>query len=121
MDTMSAFARGMAASDQEHKVFDWNEAARIIKNRKIKTVSAGLMEDWGYTSGYILLDGVIPKKDDTYTYLSSNWATPVLSFDDEIFVECYKMQSEVPNWNSETYWPESARRIIDPFLLTFLT
>ena len=121
MDTMSAFARGLAARGREHKVFDWDEAARIIKNRNINTVSAGLMEDWDYTSGLILVEGVIPEKDKTYTYLSSNWATPVLSFDDETFIDCYKMQSEVPDWNSDTFWPESARRIIDPFLLTFLT
>lgn len=118
MDILSAIAQSNANRNQELKVFDWDKAAQIIKKEKLYTVYAGLTEDWDYTGGCILINGIIPKHNTAY--LSSTWATPVISVDNGIFVECYKMASEVPNWNDETYWPESARRILDPFLLTQL-
>lgn len=117
MDLISAIAKNMDPQDQELSVFDWDKAATIIRDQKLHTVYAGLKEDWDLTSGPILINGSIP---EAYTFLASTWATPAFSVDNEIFVTCYKMQSEVPNWNASTFWPESARRIIDPFLLSEL-
>jgi len=111
MDTLSAFIRGQAARGQEHKVFDWDRAARLIRERGATNAAAGLNGDWEYTGGRILRDGKPISRDDTYTYLSSNWATPELEIDGEV-VECYRMQSEVPDWDSGTYWPESALAIL---------
>lgn len=111
MDTMAAFARGVANRGREHRVFDWDKAARIIKERKPSCAAAGLSEDWGCTGGDIYRDGQPVKADDTYVYLSSNWATPVLEIDGEN-IECWLMESQAHGWNARTYWPESAITIL---------
>lgn len=108
MGTSSAFARGMANRGREMKVFDWDKAARLIKESGCKEASAGLSQDWEYTGGCIFKDG---KPDlDSYTYLASTWATPELELDDEI-VDCYIMESQT-TWNESTKWPESALKIL---------
>lgn len=93
-------------------VFDWDEAARIIKKEKPLWAEAGLMGDWPYTGGCIY------KKDDIfvedYTYLASTWALPaLLLFDGEKkwYIECYVMGSET-EWNEHTVWPDSAVKIL---------
>lgn len=115
MDTFNAFIKGEINRGKELKVFDWEKAARIIKDKKAKNVSAGLKEDWFWTAGPILEDGEIPEKG--YTYLASTWATPILEIDEgdaEVHrIDCYKMQSETPDWNSCTFWPELARKILE--------
>ena len=112
MNTTEAFIMGEANRGKEPKVFDWNEAAKIIKERGAQNAEAGLSEDWEWTGGEIITDGKPTPKDDTYTYLSSTWATPELHVDGEA-IECYKMQSEVPDWGPDTYWPESALEILN--------
>lgn len=111
MDTMQAFAMGQANKGNEQKVFDWNRAAEIIKEKRPDKAGAGLSGDWEWTGGPIWLDGKPVPKEDTYTYLSSCWATPELEIDGEI-IDCYKMQSEVPDWDCDTYWPQSALAIL---------
>jgi hypothetical protein len=108
MDTLTAFAMGQANKGKELKVFDWDRAAEIIKERKPKVARAGLAGDWGHTGGTIYEDGEIV--DDDYTYLASNWATPELEIDGEI-IACYKMESET-DYNSSTKWPNSATKIL---------
>lgn len=108
MDTISAFKKGMASFGKEAMVFDWDKAATLIIEHKGKHVSAGLHDDWEYTGGEILKDGRMIPQEDTYTYLASTWATPEINIDGIIY-ECYKMESEVPEWDSDTYWPEEAR------------
>lgn len=110
MDTASAFAMGQANRGNELKVFDWDKAAIMIKERKALNARAGLRGDWEWTGGDILVDGKIP--EGSYTYLASTWATPELDIDG-ILYECYKMQSEVPNWDADTFWPDSARKILN--------
>ena len=110
MNSMAAFARGEASRSKELKVFDWDKAAQIIKDRGAKNASAGLSEDWDWTGGSILVDGRIPK--DAYTFLASTWATPELQIEDEDVIDCYKMKSETPDWGSDTFWPDSAKEIL---------
>ena len=110
MDTMRAFARGQAAGDAEHRVFDWNKAAQLINEYQPKEASAGLSEDWEWTGGIIFAGGK-PVKDG-YTYLASNWATPEIELDGELH-SCFVMQSEQPDWNSATKWPDSALQILE--------
>lgn len=111
MDTLSAFAMAQAAEGKELKVFDWEKAATIIKKRNAQNASAGLSGDWEYTGGRILKNGKPVPEDETYTYLASTWATPELEVDGEV-IDCFKMQSEVPKWGSDTYWPEEALAIL---------
>ena len=94
------------------KVFDWDKAARILRDRGAKTAGAGLAEDWKWTGGSILRDGKPMARDDTYTFLASWWATPVLFVDGEE-VECWRPESEAPGWDAETAWPESALKIFN--------
>lgn len=103
---------GLINSNKELMVFDWIKAARIIKKRKATNASAGLKNDWEWSGGEILKDGIPIPRDLTYTYLASTWAIPELDIDGEI-IECYKMQSKTPNWNSDTYWPEEALKILN--------
>ena len=112
MDTLQAFAMGQANRGKELKVFDWDKAAQILKDRNATSAMAGLIEDWGWTAGEILEDGKPVPADDTHTYLASTWATPTLCIDGEN-IECYKMKSEAPGWDSDTYWPQSALDIFN--------
>lgn len=109
MDTMMVFAMGQANRGKELMVFDWDKAAEIIRERKPEYAFAGLCSDWEWTGGTIYKNGEPVK--DSYTYLASTWATPELEIDGEI-IDCYKMQSETPNWDSDTKWPESSLAIL---------
>ena len=111
MDSFQAFAMGQANRDKELMVFDWERAARIIKERGAQEASAGLSCDWEWTGGAILANGKPVAKNDTYVYLASTWATPELSIDGEI-IKCFRMQSETPGWDSGTYWPPEALALL---------
>lgn len=79
MNTLAAFAMGEANRGREMMVFDWDKAARLIRERKPRCASAGLRSDWEYTGGTIYENGK-PVMDD-YTYLASTWAVPELDMD----------------------------------------
>lgn len=97
--------------DDEVKVFDWVKAAQLIKDRNPEKVEAGLYEYW-ILSGYIYDHGKI--QDGGIACFASNWGTPVLHFgnEEEDFIECWKYQHEVPEWNDKTIWPEEALAIL---------
>ncbi len=112
MDTALAFALGEANRGNPVRVFDWDKAAKIIKERNPDYASAGLSEDWAWTGGVIYENGK-PYKND-YTYLSSTWATPVLNIHTEDGIEeieCWVWENET-KWNAETKWPKSALDIL---------
>jgi hypothetical protein len=111
MDTFSAFALGEANRGKEPKVFDWDRAAKLIVERGAKNAEAGLAGDWDATGGAILADGKPVPRDETYAYLASTWATPELDIDGDV-IECYRMASTTPGWDSATYWPDSALAIL---------
>lgn len=97
------------------RVFDWIRAAEIIKKEKPKVAEAGLEEDWNCTAGYVWRDGKPVPKDETYTYLASRWATPILRLDDGKEIECWVFDNEEGNphkFNEKTYWPDVALKII---------
>jgi hypothetical protein len=112
MDSITGFALGEANRGKELMVFDWEQAARLIRERGAKSASAGLASDWEYTGGEILTDGKPTPVDETHVYLASTWATPELEIDD-VRMDCYRMQSETPGWSSDTYWPEEALAILN--------
>lgn len=115
MDTMAAFAMGEANRGNEPKVFDWDKAAEIIRDKKPIWAVAGLEEDMEWTAGAIYQAG--KPTYDKYTYLASTWATPVLYMktgrtEDLEVIPCYRMEHEVPHWGSGTKWPQSALEIL---------
>ena len=109
MNTWLAFAMGEANKYKELMVFDWDKAARLIKERKPERAYAGLRSDWEYTGGIIYENG--KPVMNGYTYLASTWAVPELDLDGDV-VECYRMEHEVPKWGSGTKWPPSALDIL---------
>ena len=111
MDSLAAFARGEAARGFEQKVFDWDKAATLIRERKPDHAAAGLGQDWEWTGGRIFEDGKPLAAGEIYVYLASTWAIPELEIDGEV-VECYRMRSDTPGWDAGTYWPSSALKIL---------
>lgn len=95
---------------KERMVFDWLKAVEIIKEREATAASAGLSGDLEWTGGAILEDGKPISKDDTYVYLASTWATPVLVIGDEE-IPCFVMESKT-EWHEGTYWPKEAREAL---------
>jgi len=112
MDTLGAFAMGMANRGKELRVFDWEKAATIIKERNMKEAYAGLLEDWDWENGQILHEGVPTIKGNASVFLASTWATPVLLIGNE-FIPCFRIQSKTPGWDHQTFWPREAREILD--------
>jgi hypothetical protein len=101
---------GEANRNNPSRVFDWNRAAELIRDHKPACASAGLAGDWEYTGGAIWRDGAPVSADDTYTFLASTWATPELDLDGDV-QDCWRWQ-DGSDWNSGTYWPESALAIV---------
>jgi hypothetical protein len=112
MDIMSAFAMGEVNHYKKLMIFDWNKAAELIVKHGMRDAAAGLRGDWEWTGGKIFENGKPVDGDDTYTYLASICAVPELDIEGVGVFECYRMKSEVPDWGSHTYWPESALEIL---------
>lgn len=112
MDSFSAFVKGEANRGNPSMVFDWHKAARLIKERKPKNVSAGLQSGWEWTGGDIYKNGAPVAEEDTYTFLASIWATPEIDLDGDV-QDCFVMKDSTENWNSDTYWPDSALAILN--------
>lgn len=109
MNTLDAFAMGEKHRNQPLMVFDWDKAARLIRERGATSAAAGLRDDWEYTGGAIMAAGK-PLRNQ-YTFLASTWAVPELEIDGEL-IPCYKMQSDTPGWDAKTKWPDSALEIL---------
>ena len=110
MENTLAFAMGEANRHKELMVFDWDKAARLIKEKGAQEASAGLFGDWEWTGGDILTEGK-PNLDD-YTFLASTWATPELEIDGEK-IPCFIYQNDNCKWDSGTKWPESSLKLLN--------
>lgn len=109
MDTLKAMALTRAAEKAgvPARTFDWDKAAQILRDRDTTEAEAGLAEDWHWTGGDILAGG----KPDTesYTFLTSAWATPVMRIDGEE-IPCWKEKAS-DDIAADAKWPPSALRI----------
>lgn len=92
------------------RVFDWDKAAQIIVDNNVQNASAGIGDDHD-TWGPILRDGKPVDEKKASVYLGSIWAHPCLLTECD-FYECWKLNSETPGWDAETYWPDSAMKIL---------
>lgn len=110
MNSVLAFMLGEATRQKPLMVFDWNKAATLIKERKPSVACAGLSNDWEWTGGTIFENG--KPNLESYTYLASTWARPELELDGESFA-CWVYQTESPEWDSGTKWPQSALDILN--------
>jgi hypothetical protein len=98
------------------KVFDWNMAAMLIKERGALNASAGLEGDWGCTSDTIFGNG-IPDMG-SWAYLASTWAIPSIKINEEI-IPCYMEEKDAPlEWIEDgksfanCRWPKSALELL---------
>ncbi len=123
MNTIDAMQRNEDAirHGSAPRVFDWVEAANMLVEKMREgtpfTAYAGLEGDMEWTGGTILsFDGhhfVLDR--DSYTYLASNWAKPILviHYEDESDHElCCWEYSENSQYDSGTKWPEEALNIL---------
>lgn len=109
-------AKAMENSNNTLKAFDWDQAAKIIKEEFAKhpdlIAEAGLQADWDYTGGVIFQGG--KPISDTHTYLASTWATPtlLLSWDgaDQYEVPCFTNYSK--RFHSSAKWDDQSLAIL---------
>jgi len=103
--------------------FDFDKAAEIIKtylkDHPDLTAEAGLQGDWAYTGG-VIFENSLPT-NDSYTYLSSNWAAPtlILSWDgkEQEEIQCFSSESD-SRFRSDSKWDEQSLAILGlPILL----
>ena len=101
------------AQGKEPKIFDWDKAARLIREWQPNVAAAGLQEDWFWTGMDIYRDGRAIDKDEVsmFPYTKSCWATPILVLDGEE-IACWIPASAKPEQNANTYWPKSALNIL---------
>ena len=98
------------------KAFDWDKAAKIIKQQFEKhsdlIAEAGLQGDWQYTGGVIFENG--KPTNDNHTYLASNWAAPTLIIswngEEQLEIECSIELNE--RFDAETKWDEKSLEIL---------
>lgn len=113
MNSFEAFIMGEMNRDKTERVFDWDKALKILKEKKAKHAWAGLANDMEYTAGRILVEG--KPVTDSYTYLASTWATPVIvitenkddGYLDSDMIECwvYNTEKDNPNkYSAESKW-----------------
>lgn len=112
------------------RVFDWQKAAEMIKERKPKEAVAFLKEQRRMTGGVIWRKGKPVYNENTY--LLSDWDIPMIDMDGQI-EECWRVHdiTTVPDemghrwypeeqhvaytknyWNAFTKWPDSALDIL---------
>jgi hypothetical protein len=103
------------------RVFNWDEAARLILASEVPYAQAGLLENWWWTAGDILQDFQPVPEGATYTFLGSLWATPAIVLGSGEPLPCFITADQVPaSWLephghtdlAKVYWPASALAIL---------
>ena len=106
----SVLAQTATVKGNRHRVFDWVKAANLLKELKPESANAGLQSDMEWTGGTIWADG--KPVLDGYTYLASNWATPILEIDNLDEIECWSYMDDC-SYKENTKWPQEALDIIN--------
>jgi len=122
MDSWEAVINAFFSEGEPRRVFDWDRAAELIRDRKPDYVEAGLAGDWEYTGGCIYSDGKADTTSDCY--LASTWAIPMIDLDGNR-QDCFVMEDEAhQRWADECIdengdvrlsqirWPQSALKIL---------
>lgn len=118
LDGFNPYGQGRinAEKGMPQMAFDWDKAAKIIKEKfekhKDLQAEAGLQGDWDYTGGIIFKNS--KPTNDEYTYLSSNWATPtlILFYDGEYQEEIVCEVEENERFGSCSKWDEISLSIL---------
>lgn len=94
------------------RVFDWEKAARLIKQANGKNAYAISLS---FTEGSteILRDGVpVPRQRPIEPLDTRHMVEIGLQIDDRERMVCCRAQVETPGWDGNTYWPMSALAIL---------
>lgn len=92
------------------KYMDWKKVQKIVDEHPDSVIYAGLMEDWGCTSGLIYAKG---KYYDGYVYVSSLWATPIVDVDGEE-IECWTYEKTEEDHRKPVWWG-NGQELLDPW------
>lgn len=109
-------AENARAENAIMKAFDWDKAAKIIKDKFNEHpdlyAEAGLQRDWSYTAGTIFESG--KPTNESYTYLCSNWAIPTLILEwdgkEQEEIECWIKEND--RMTSSTKWDKESLEIL---------
>jgi len=112
---IEGFTSSRSNNKNPQKAFDWDKAAKIIKEILKKhpnlVAEAGLQSDWAHTGDVIFEDG--KPSNEGYTYLSSNWANPTLIIEvdgEEILeLECF---IEDGRFSCDSKWDDGSLNIL---------
>jgi len=113
--------QAIKAQGKPQMYFNWDKAAEVIKlhtkDHPDLIAEAGLQGDWQYTGGVIFENG--KPTNDSYTYLSSNWAKPtlIISWDDEeqLEMDCFIVGET--RFNCDSKWDDISLNILEVFAL----
>lgn len=99
----------------EYRVFDWEKAVKIIREKNATEAAAGILEDWMMTAATILENG--KPELESGAYLLSTWGTPAIEIGDEL-IRCFKtiddsdkLQSRDERWQL-SQWPNEALKLL---------
>lgn len=110
-------AKAAKVQGKTQKAFDWDKAAQIIKDKYKEHADlrceAGLQGDWEYTGGCIFKKG--KPYNDSFTYLSSNWAIPTLILEwdgeEQEEIDCF-IEASDSRFDSSSKWDKISLEIL---------
>ena len=93
------------------KLLELFAGSRSVGNEAEKQGFEVFSIDWTpYDKINLTIDIGELKKEDTYVYLSSSWATPIIDIDGEEF-DCWILKGD-SKYESDTYWPSEAENLL---------
>ena len=97
-----------------HKmVFDWEKAAEVLRERQPVAASVSFIGKHERTEPVLIYRDGEPTPDPRTFCPYDAFDKPTLLIDgDEI--ECFRLENTITTWAIDEYWPESARRILNP-------
>ena len=83
------------------KYMDWDKVQKLVDKHPNSVIYAGLLEDWGNTSGLIFANGEY--YNGRYIYDRSVWATPIVDIDGEE-IECWTYNESREATGTPGWW-----------------
>ena len=83
------------------KYMDWDKVQKLVDKHPNSVIYAGLLEDWGNTSGLIFANGEY--YNGRYVYDRSVWATPIVDIDGEE-IECWTYNKSKESTGTPGWW-----------------
>lgn len=88
------------------KYMDWDKVQKLVDKHPNSVIYAGLLEDWGNTSGLIFANGEY--YNGGYIYDRSVWATPIVDINGEE-IECWTYNESKEAAGTPGWWGKGAK------------